>query len=68
MEGADIERISETLLLSLDTGRPARRIADLDLATAHRIAERVRALREARGEHVVRAEDRLHQHLAAFAA
>lgn len=45
--------IAEALLAALDSGTPAERIPDLEMGTAYRIAERVRALREARGERVI---------------
>lgn len=53
MDDRRIADIAEALLHSLDTGVPAERIPDLDMSTAYRIAERVREMREARGERVV---------------
>lgn len=53
MDDAGIGRIAETLLRSLDERKQTERVADLDMASAYRVAERVRAAREARGERVV---------------
>lgn len=53
MDDSRIAGIAEALLRALDTGTPAERIPGLDMGGAYRIAERVRALREARGERVV---------------
>lgn len=53
MDDERVAGIAEALLHALDSGTPAERIPELDMAAAYRVAARVRALREARGERVV---------------
>lgn len=53
MDDTTIAAVAASLLACLDDRRMADRIAELDVADAYRIVERVRALREARGDRPV---------------
>lgn len=53
MDQDRIEATARALLRALDSGEPAEHIPDLGMAAAYRVTERVRELRQERGERVV---------------
>ncbi len=53
MDDASVDRLANGLLAALDGRAQAPRAPDMDMGAARQVAERVRTLREARGERVV---------------